>query len=224
MRISEKKLTVKRRARKMSQSDLARAVGCHPQTIQSLEAGNTYKTGYLVAIARALGVEPEDLLEEDHTGSAAKHKPGGTTETFETLDLSKYASGTAVPIYGRAAVDSEGFFEFNGQEIGRVMAARNLTSVPDAYAIYVDGESMEPRFFAGELVFVNPHKPATSNCFVIVQISVGKDNTPLYATICQFIQKRSEEIVLKQLNPPEDVRIPLEKVVSVHRIVGSTED
>src|SRR5262249_26816986 len=62
----------------------------------------------------------------------------------------------AIPVYGHAMGGKDGEFVLNGNQVSEVLAPPNLSHVPDAYAVYVVGDSMEPRYFAGETVFVNP--------------------------------------------------------------------
>lgn len=52
-----------RERKRWSQADLGRQVGVKAQTIQAIESGKTKKPQNLVAIARALSVNPEYLLE-----------------------------------------------------------------------------------------------------------------------------------------------------------------
>ena len=66
---------------------------------------------------------------------------------------------TWIPAYGHAVGGKDGEFILNGNQVTEVLAPASLSSVPDAYAVYVVGDSMEPRYFAGEVVFVNPRLP-----------------------------------------------------------------
>src|SRR5215471_12365645 len=61
--------------------------------------------------------------------------------------------GGRIPAYGQAVGGKDGEFILNGNRIVDVLAPPSLQGVPDAYAVYVVGDSMEPRYFAGEAVF-----------------------------------------------------------------------
>lgn len=54
-----------RTAKNLSQSELARLIGVKPQAIQAIEAGNVQKPRNIVAIAKAVGMEPGELLTGD---------------------------------------------------------------------------------------------------------------------------------------------------------------
>jgi len=58
---------------------------------------------------------------------------------------------------------------------------------------------MEPRYYAGELLHVNPNRPITRNCFVAVELADGQ------GLIKQFLRRSDEEVVLYQFNPPQEV-------------------
>jgi phage repressor protein C with HTH and peptisase S24 domain len=96
--------------------------------------------------------------------------------------------------------------------------------VRDAYAVYVVGDSMEPRYFAGETVFVNPRLPIGKGAFVVAQISGGDEAEPHHAFIKRFVSQDSRRLRLEQYNPKKVIEFPTSKVVSVHRIIMSGEN
>src|SRR5437899_2555864 len=54
-----------------------------------------------------------------------------------------------IPIYGQAVGGKDGEFVLSGNQVSEVLAPPSLSHVRDAYAVYVVGGSMEPRYFAG---------------------------------------------------------------------------
>jgi phage repressor protein C with HTH and peptisase S24 domain len=90
--------------------------------------------------------------------------------------------------------------------------------VRDAYAIYMVGDSMEPRYNQGWLLHVNPFKPAIRGRDVVVY---KKDQAVL---IKQFVGWNGDTLVLRQLNPDETLRIPRGDVVECHLIVGVDQE
>src|SRR5580700_11315447 len=85
---------------------------------------------------------------------------------------------TWIPVYGHAVGGKDGEFILNGNQVTEVLAPASLSSVPEAYAVYVVGDSMEPRYFAGETVFINPRLPISRGAFVVAQIASGEENVP----------------------------------------------
>jgi phage repressor protein C with HTH and peptisase S24 domain len=76
---------------------------------------------------------------------------------------------------------------------------------------------MEPRYYEGELLYVNPNKPPSEGDFVIVECTDGS------GWIKRLVKMTPTEVVLEQLNPKETRSIPRDEVKNVFRVVG-TED
>lgn len=130
-----------------------------------------------------------------------------------------------LPVYGLAVAGDDGRFELNGQRIADVLCPPSLENVRDAYAVYVHGSSMEPRYYPGETVWVHPHKPVSRGDFVVAQIRNDEPGDPPLGFVKQFISRNSRELLLEQFNPPEGqdriMHFPADRVISVHKIVLS---
>lgn len=124
----------------------------------------------------------------------------------------------SVPAYGHAAGGRDGQFPFNGNRVTDLPAPASLIGVRDAYAVYVAGTSMIPRYNPGEAVFVNPRLPVRSGDYVVAQVA-GIEGEPPDAYVKQFQSKDARYLRLKQLNPKKELKFPVQRVVSVHRII-----
>ena len=142
----------RRAALGLSQPQLAKKVGgITYQAIQQLEAGGGTK--HLVAIARALGVTAEWL--QDGQGP----RPPATAPRRAPALADK------LKVLGMAECGPDGWSLWNGDVIDMVDRPASLAGVPNAYAVYVVGASMEPRYYPGELVHVHPGKPLTIGAY-----------------------------------------------------------
>jgi phage repressor protein C with HTH and peptisase S24 domain len=130
----------------------------------------------------------------------------------------KFASW--IPVYGHAVGGKDGEFILNGNQVTEILAPASLSSVSGAYAVYVVGDSMEPRYFAGEVVFVNPRLPIARGAFVVAQIALSDDNVP-HAYVKRFVSQDAKRLRVEQFNPKKILEFPAAKVVSVHRIIMS---
>lgn len=130
-----------------------------------------------------------------------------------------------IPLYGSAEAGPHGEFPLNGNISTYVPRIPALNNVQDAYAVYVIGDSMEDRYFAGEYVYVNPRQPVKKGDFVVAQIlppdMKEEDGRPPLAFLKRFVSRDAKTLKLEQLNPREILSFPAARVVSVHRIVGS---
>jgi peptidase S24-like protein len=127
-----------------------------------------------------------------------------------------------VPAYGVARGGTDGKFYLNGNKVGDILAPPKLVTVPDAYAVYVVGDSMEPRYFAGEALFVHPRLPVRQGDFVVAQIA-AEEGEPPEAYVKRFLSQDAKQLKLEQFNPKKIMKFPAGKVVSLHRIIMAGE-
>ena len=122
-----------------------------------------------------------------------------------------------LPVLGAVKGGAEGFYFNEGEAKEYLVRPPTLDGVANGFALYVEGESMEPRYFAGEILYVNPNRPITRNCFVAVELADGQ------GLIKQFLRRSDEQIVLRQFNPAKDIRIAVRDLKRIYRITGSSE-
>ncbi|MCR9139398.1 MAG: helix-turn-helix domain-containing protein [Alphaproteobacteria bacterium] len=123
-----------------------------------------------------------------------------------------------IPVFGQAVGGIDGEFVMNGDRLEDVFAPPILSSVAEAYAVYVAGESMEPRYFDGEIVFVNPVKRVRRGDFVVAQIQ-AEEHGPRLAYVKRFVRWNAQVLVLSQYNPEKELHFAASQVVSVHLAV-----
>lgn len=123
-----------------------------------------------------------------------------------------------IPVYGHAVGGNDGEFQFNGNQIGELAVPPILAGVPEAYAVYVVGDSMLERYHAGEAVYVHPRMPLRKGDYVVAQIAAEEGDAP-YAYIKRYLGWTAKSLRLEQLNPHKKIEFPRRRVVSVHRIV-----
>lgn len=128
-----------------------------------------------------------------------------------------------LPVLGEAVGGDDGEYIFNGSVLDYVDCPPSLENVPNAYAVYIDGESMAPRFRPGETAWVHPTKPARRGDDVVVQIHRDQedDGEPPRGFVKEFVGWTSSKLLLHQYNPDRQIEFTREQVVSVHPIVLS---
>lgn len=127
------------------------------------------------------------------------------------------ASGRDLPVLGAVKGGAEGFYFNEGDAKEYLVRPPTLEGVANAFALYVEGDSMEPRYFAGEVLYVNPNRPITRNCFVAIELADGQ------GMIKQFLRRSDDHVVLHQFNPPKDLRLAVRDVKRIYRITGASE-
>ena len=87
-------------------------------------------------------------------------------------------------------------------------------AVRDAYALYVDTEDMQPRYFRGELVYVHPAKPVMTGSDCVLEHSDGR------VLLRRLVQKGADKVVVQQFNPARLEEFPASDVRALCSIVG----
>ena len=194
-------------AAKMTQEELARAVGKTRNAVTQWESGvSRPRLNTLEEIAEALEVSVDWLL----TGNTPNVAGTETTRTNSKMSDVKFTNGTLpprqympqdVPVVGTAACNSDyGSFKLDTSIIDYVHRPPALLMTKDLYALYVEGDTMEPRFNAGDLVFVHPHKPVRIGDSVVVQIAKTIDE-PIEAMIAVLAKRTWHEAFIQKYNP-----------------------
>ncbi len=158
------------------------------------------------AVLQLAGIEPGQPVATKR--EAGQQRP---------LSLNAASGQRDLPVIGAVKGGSDGFYFNEGEPKEFVERPANLKGVFNAFALYVDGDSMEPRYFAGELLYVNPNRPITKSCFVAVELEDGQ------GLIKQFLRRSDDEVVLYQFNPPQEIHLPAAQVKRIYRITGSGE-
>ena len=157
-----------------SQTDLA--LKLDPKTsqpqIDRLEKGDRRLTvDWLALLAKALGVNPSDLLLRE-ASPTRPHAMVASTNKMPSLTIASGAQGVLagpkdLPILGYVKAGTEGFFIVNGEVQGYAVRPDLLQGVKDAYAVYVHDKSMFPAFEPGHLAWVDPLRPVKAGDTVV---------------------------------------------------------
>jgi len=196
-----------REALGLSQSALARRIGVTPQAIQQLEDGKVRDPRYIVALAEVLGVPPAALAGKGGGAGPAypiRHEPLGRKD---------------LPVYASAQGGPDGSMVFTYDPIEWRERPSILENVPDAFAMYVVNDSMEPRYRQGDLLLVHPRRPVRpGNDVLCVKVSENRDHV---AMIKQLVRMNAKEIVLLQFNPRREIIVKRKDLASLHRVLGA---
>jgi phage repressor protein C with HTH and peptisase S24 domain len=128
-----------------------------------------------------------------------------------------------VPVYGTAVGGEDADFEMNGDVIDRVRRPAGLANAKNAFALYVVGTSMSPRYDEGDLIFVHPGRPPVGGCDVVVELHAEDERGRNKALLKTYRGKTPNHLLLSQLNPCSDFDIPLDQVKQVLRVLRTNE-
>ncbi|MBY3434871.1 LexA family transcriptional regulator [Rhizobium laguerreae] len=222
----------------ISQTDLAARVEMSQPSISDLFAGLTASPRKWREIAKELQIDEKEMLTliQDAIVDAGKTQRVPRSISSATASLDDEPNGTIdpspvsilsgkpvrmLPVLGEAVGGADGQYAFNGQILDYVACPPSLTNVPNAYAVWIDGESMYPRYKSGELVYVHPGKPARRGDDVIVQIKPHEEDMPPRGFVKELVGYVGDKLVLKQYNPDSKIEFPRDDVISIHPITFS---
>ena len=203
-----------------TQADLARYLGLPPSAVSRMLRGERQmKLLEAAQIALFLGVTQEELsrhVDGVATPSAEPARRGRPPRS--TAPLAPIQRQDSMPIRSAARGGNDQQMFLQDGPIGYTPRPANLVGVRDAYAIYMVGDSMEPRYTQGWLLHVHPHKPPTRGRDVVVQ------KTDHGVLIAQFVGWEDDTLVLRQLNPDETLRLARNEMAECHLIVGVDQE
>lgn len=223
-----------REQRGWTKSHLSRLLGVSRQQIDKLEAPDRrLNEAWLNKLSKVFNVPPTDLMSSPGASATPSVWPGQNPPLPQGVKgllaepRAQYmppSQQNLVPVYGQASCGPDGQFEMNGQIVDHQRRPWSLENVPDAYALYVEGTSMHPRFKEGEVVYVHPGRKPRIEDDVVVQLQPLQDGEPPRAFIKEYRGGDLVTITLRQYgDDPKDFTIQRDEIVSIHKIVGRGE-
>lgn len=200
-----------------SQRGLAQALGVDPTAVSRLLNGQRQLKLSEVPkveayLASSTGPEPEKGTGASNAADLTS--TGGVAFNKELPRLS---------VLGMAETGPDGWSLWNGDVIDTLPRPSFLAGAKDAYAVYITGNSMEHRYYAGEAAYIHPGRPVTVGAFVLVQLKPKADGDPPRAVLKRLVRRSGTKTVLEQFNPPKTFEIKNDEILSMHRVVGSVE-
>lgn len=214
-----------RRAAHLTQKNVADALGVNRVSVTQWENGSAKPNiERLGELAKLFGVPIDALLTGTplNTVIPTANIKNDVIPADVGLPPRQYMPQD-VPVMGTAACNADhGSFKLDASIIDYVRRPPGLLSTKDVYALYVEGDSMEPRFTAGDLVFVHPRKPVRIGDSVVVQIAKS-ENEPIEAMIAVLSKRTSHEVFLQKYNPNQIIHFDNKNIVAIHKILEMAE-
>jgi transcriptional regulator with XRE-family HTH domain len=193
-----------RLGKKLTQAAVAKALKVSQSAIAQWESGRSFPSSGLAAqIEKLLGIK---------VGAG-----GGGQAPQSRGPIRKRAR---LPIVGLPAPGDKERIIIDGSARGEIPAPPQLENVSGAKAVYVRGRAMEPRYFQGEVVYLDPNRPPNPGDFVLVTLK--EPNYPVdVAYIRQYLGEDLVHVHLGTLNPKRDHLVSRQNLIAMATIVGS---
>ena len=223
-RIHDKIRQILETTRGLTQKGLAEHMGLNPAAVNRMLHGQ-----------RNIMAEEIPLIEEyigtrldlSQSAPAANYSQDNRAQTLRKLSdvpLQSFQGSAAspesvtqqmVPVYGYAAGSlQKGLNLSNGDVVDWVTRHPAQVGTGNAFAVYVFSDSMEPRYFRGELVYIHPGRPPEMNRDCIIEMNNGD------AYIKRYLRQTDEKIRVAQFNPPEEKEILKADIKAIYAVVG----
>jgi transcriptional regulator with XRE-family HTH domain len=203
-----------RRARQLTQAALAKALGVSQSYVAQIEGGRSYPSAALasrIAELIGLGAPSEDAHALGEIAQRLSQKVSRRAAAIEHVRL---------PIVGVPVPSDDERVIVESEAHGAVLAPPQLETVPGAQALYVRGRSMEPRYYPGELVYLNPTRPPNPGDFVLALVREPQFAAPI-GYVRQYLGEDARHVRLATLNPRRQYAVDRKALISVTKIVGS---
>lgn len=147
---------------------------------------------------------------------------GNDTALQNRVRLSDTQISQDMPVRGVKMGDfGDTHFSIMDEVVDQLPRPPGLAKARDAFALYISGSVMSPRYDHGDPVYINPAKPAAPGDDVLIEL---KGSAPRKCLLRQLMRLESDHIVVAQFNPPDpDIRIERSVIESILRVVPRKE-
>jgi hypothetical protein len=206
--------------------ELADRTGLGIERIDQITAskGQSLDTDEAAALSKVLGPLPEYFLFDDY----ADLPPGLSPDLFRyPAQPAEAAAASPAPrlpnlrdaskldVYAAAIPVGRGIFRRVERLAERRLRPPALIDVDAAFAMFIEGDELAPRYCDGEAIFVHPNRSAGIGKWAMVQLEMN------LFVIGRVTERRSGLLVLEMPNQPERVEIETSRIRSQGLIVGS---
>ncbi|MFT8246356.1 S24 family peptidase [Roseomonas sp. BN140053] len=191
-------------------------------------------------LARKAGLDPTAFNPSKRTGPDGRARWPSTESVAKVLSatntgMDAFASlitGAAmnfrspvramrrIPLIGLAQAGSAGYFDDGGYPVGAGWDEISVPEIPDpnAYALEISGESMEPVFRDGDTIIVSPGAPVRRGDRVVVRTRGGE------VMAKELLRQSARKVELSSLNPAHpNYSFDLAEITWMHRVVWASQ-
>lgn len=207
----------------------AKQIGVNRGYFNDIKEKNTSpRSDTLNKILASVGKTVADLYQSEISSQPALVKaPLNPRDMPRDVPILGTATGAMLEVQSNGDVARIEEMELH-EEIGHARRPAALDSNRKAYALYISGDSMYPRFAGGEMVYVDPRRQPMIGDDVIVQLvgDIRPDADPAeikHVLVKRLVRNTASHLELEQFNPAITFKVPKSKIHSVHRVIPWVE-
>lgn len=222
----------------MSSPALADRAGTSRQQIHKLRTGERtvtrewaerlapwLKTNWLQLMARPGETLSDGAVEGNF--EILQESDKGPLRIASNAPLPPYASSAVrdIPVYATGACGFDGHFLLHlaSSPIEQAPRTAGLMGLTSVFAIYAPGNSMWPRWSAGDLIYVHRTKPPADGSHVIIILNQDDPDQAPQAMLKRLIRQTADELEVEAYNPPQKAVLPRAMVKQMMRVLEERE-
>ena len=187
----------------------------HSQIWSALDKLAESKGMSVSALAKAAGLDATSFNKSKRVTSAGRKRwpttesiakclnaTGATLDEFTAMVEGVPATNRTIPVIGLAQAGGGGFFDDSGFPVGGGWDEINLPTVadPNAYALEISGDSMEPVYRKGDTIIVAPNATLRRGDRVVAKTRDGE-------VLAKVLERETARTVeLASFNPSHPLR------------------
>ena len=218
-----------RKAKGLGLKDVGEAAGTSPQAVGQWERGeNGPSMAKLIVVGRLLGIDIDAAMRGEHAASSQPHT-AEVAPAPEFGDPRSRLGAFDLPVLGvtlGGRDDDRGpDFWLNGETVSHVARPRKLEGRTNVFALYVDGDSMEPKDRARDLVVVEKANPAPGDD-VVIELKPARSDDAEHdnpSFLKQLVARRGSFVTVRQFNPPKEIEFDLKEIKNLFRVIPLKE-
>lgn len=230
-----------RKSKNLTLTAIAARIGVSYPAVQQWEKGKTEpSTENLLKLCQILDIDPRSLTFDPTSGTggflvhAQDHLAKTPARPEPNVDLSKtedipnfrgFGGPRDVPVRGTAlgGGDEDGDFRFTADaNLGHEPRPPGIMGKKDVYVVFVQNDSMDPKFEPGDRLYVDPHRPPRTMDYVVIELH-SEDGESGRGYIKRLLKKTPTRIVVEQFNPRKEIEFNAGEVKALHRVIPQDE-
>jgi phage repressor protein C with HTH and peptisase S24 domain len=91
------------------------------------------------------------------------------------------------------------------------------------FGLYVASAEMEPAYYDGDPIIVDPDRPPTSGEDVLIEMKPAAVGTSGICYLRKLVKRNPTNLIVKQHNPSEEFRLATKDIANVYRVLTRRE-
>lgn len=223
-------LRTARRAKGLGLKDVGKAAGVSAQAVGQWERGeNGPSMTNLIAVGRLLEIDVDAVMRGNATPASGVATAAPVAQEaipgpdFDRSDLGPRDVPVLGTAWGGTSDDERGIdFWLSGDIENHVARPKGLARAKNVFCLYVGGTSMEPRFEARDLIFVQKTMPGIGDD-VVIELYPPQEGGDHPTFIKRLVSRNGSFITVKQYNPPKQLEFSFKEIKNLFRVVPTKE-